>query len=155
MSPRSARPASSLCRARGAAGQEHSIQPGLVGERNLGAHQEAGRRPLPDETSEAEVPEIAVGIEGPRIAETKRRLAGVSPEERVAGLASEQVFGVFPPEQRLAGLAPEQVLNAFPPEQRLLSLPDDALRALSDDDLRTLPADVQDAVRKGIGRPGK
>jgi hypothetical protein len=59
------------------------------------------------------------------------------------------------PEERLAGLSPEQVLSAFPPEQRLLSLPDDALRALSDDYLRTLPADVQDVIRKRIGRPSK
>jgi hypothetical protein len=58
-------------------------------------------------------------------------------------------------EERLAGLPPEQVLSAFPPEQRLLSLPDDALRAISDDYLRTLPADVQDVIRKRIGRPSK
>jgi hypothetical protein len=67
-----------------------------------------------------------------------------TPEERLAGLS---------PEQRVAGLAPEQVFSAFPPEQRLLSLPDDALRALSDDYLRTLPVDVQEAIRKRIGRP--
>jgi hypothetical protein len=76
----------------------------------------------------------------------EERLAGLAPEQRLAGLAPEQVLSVFPP---------EQVLSAFPPEQRLLSLPDDALRALSDDYLRTLPADVQDTIRKRIGRASK
>jgi hypothetical protein len=47
-------------------------------------------------------------------------------------------------EQRLAGLTLEQVLG---------TLTDDALRALSDDYLRTLPPDVQEAIRKRIGRP--
>jgi hypothetical protein len=76
-------------------------------------------------------------------------------EQRLAGLAPEQVLGAFPPEQRLAGLAPEQVLGVFPPEQRLLAMPDDALRALSDDYLRSLPADVQEAIRKRIRRPSE
>jgi len=86
----------------------------------------------------------------------RRKFAeSLTPEERLAGLSPKQRLAGLAPEQRLAGLAPEQVLSAFPPEQRLLSLPDDALRALSDDYLCTLPADVQDAVRKRIGRPGK
>ncbi|MCK6586445.1 MAG: hypothetical protein L6Q76_02565 [Polyangiaceae bacterium] len=59
------------------------------------------------------------------------------------------------PEQHLAGLAPEQRLAGLAPEQKLLAMPDDALRALSEDYLRSLPMDVQDAIRKRIGRPSK
>ena len=59
----------------------------------------------------------------------QKLLEGLSPEQRLAGLA---------PEQRLAGLAPEQVV---------LTLPDEVLRALSDDYIATLPQPTQDAVR--------
>jgi hypothetical protein len=48
---------------------------------------------------------------------------------------------------------PEQRLADLSPEQRLLAMPDDALRALPDDYLRSLPPEVQDALRKRIGRP--
>jgi hypothetical protein len=64
-----------------------------------------------------------------------RRLAGIPPEERLAGLA---------PEERLAGLAPEE---------QLLALSEEILRGLSDEYLRTLPADVLTAIRARIGRP--
>jgi hypothetical protein len=59
------------------------------------------------------------------------------------------------PEQLLAGLSLEQLLAGLSPEQRLLGLTDDALRALSEDYVRSLPADVQDAIRKRIGGPSK
>lgn len=59
----------------------------------------------------------------------------------------------FTPEERLAGLSPEKRLAGLAPEQRLLALPNDALRALSDDCLRSLPAEVKEAIRKRIGRP--
>jgi hypothetical protein len=68
----------------------------------------------------------------------------LTPAQRLAGLT---------PEQRLADLSPEQRLADLSPEQRLLAMPDDALRALSDDYLRSLPPEVQDALRKRIGRP--
>jgi hypothetical protein len=68
--------------------------------------------------------------------EMKRKfVSSLTPEERVAGLS---------PEQRLAGLAPEQ---------QLLALSDDALSALSDDYLRSLPTDVENAIRQRIRRP--
>jgi hypothetical protein len=51
------------------------------------------------------------------------------------------------------GLTLEQRLAGLPPEQRLLAMPDDALRALSDEYLRSLPAATQDAIRARIGRP--
>jgi hypothetical protein len=57
------------------------------------------------------------------------------------------------PEQRLSGLTIEQRLAGLTPEQRLLAMPDDALRVLPEDYLRSLSPDVQDAIRKRIGRP--
>ncbi|WP_437338875.1 hypothetical protein [Sorangium sp. So ce394] len=65
----------------------------------------------------------------------ERRLVGLTPEERLAGLA---------PEERLAGLSPAH---------QLLALSDEALRGFPDEHLRSLPAEVQDAIRKRIGRP--
>ncbi len=57
-----------------------------------------------------------------------------------------------PIEDRLAGLTPEQRLTGLTPEQFVLALPDDALRALSEDYIATLPADVQAKVRARRGR---
>ncbi|WP_437760123.1 hypothetical protein [Sorangium sp. So ce1389] len=61
----------------------------------------------------------------------ERRLAGLRPEERLVGLR---------PEERLVGL---------PPAHQLLALSDDALRGFTDEYLRSLPAEVQDAIRHG------
>jgi len=46
-------------------------------------------------------------------------------------------------EERLAGLAPEEIVPALPAE---------VLRAISEDYIRTLPPEVQDAVRTRIDR---
>jgi hypothetical protein len=73
----------------------------------------------------------------------KRFLSQLSPEQRLADL---------PPEQRLAGLSVEQRLADLSPAQRLLAGPDDALRALPDAYLDSLPSDVQLAIRKRVGR---
>ena len=62
-------------------------------------------------------------------------------EERLEGLAPEQVLSAFAPEQRLAGLAPEQVV---------LALPLELLRALPEEYLRSLPAEIQEQVRKRL-----
>jgi hypothetical protein len=87
--------------------------------------------------------------------EVMRKFASrLTPEQRLAGLTPEQRLADLSPEQRLADLSPEQRLADLSPEQRLLAMPDDALRALSDDYLRSLPPEVQDALRKRIGRPG-
>jgi hypothetical protein len=89
----------------------------------------------------------------------EERLAGLSPEEvlgefapeqRVAGLAPEQRVAGLAPEQRVAGLAPEQVLGAFAPEQQILALPLAALRALSQEYLRSLPAEAQEQIQKRL-----
>jgi hypothetical protein len=65
----------------------------------------------------------------------EERFMGLSPEERVAGLSTQE---------RVAGLSTDE---------RLLTLPDEALRALSDDYLRTLSPATQAAIRQRIGRP--
>ncbi len=69
-------------------------------------------------------------------------LARLTPEQRLAGLAPEQCMAQFTPEQRVAGLAPEQVL---------LALPDDVLRALSPEYVRTLSDATRAAIRARIG----
>jgi hypothetical protein len=74
---------------------------------------------------------------------TRKILAGLSPEERVADLT---------PEQRVAGLAPEQRVADLTAEQRLLLLPDDALRAFPDTYLATLSEPTRGAIRARIGR---
>ncbi len=89
----------------------------------------------------------------------KKTLEAMPLEERLAGLAPEQVLGAFAPEQRLAGLAPEQVLGAFAPEQRLaglsteqliLALPVDVLRVLPEEYLRSLPGEVQEKIENRL-----
>jgi hypothetical protein len=71
-------------------------------------------------------------------------------EERLAGLAPEQVLGVFAPEQRVAGLAPEQRLAGLSPEQVVLALPIEMLRALPEEYLRSLPFEIQEQVRRRL-----
>ena len=73
----------------------------------------------------------------------------------VSGLTPEQAFEALSPDMLLGH---EETVKRFvsqlPLEQRLLAMPEDALRALSDDYLRTLPPEVQDAIRARLGRPG-
>ena len=75
-------------------------------------------------------------------------------ERRIAGVPPEELLAAVPPEQRVAGLAPEQRLAGLTPEQTLLALPDEVLRGFSEAYLRTLPPEIQQAIRKRIGRPG-
>jgi hypothetical protein len=79
----------------------------------------------------------------------------------VEGLPPEHVLAVYEPEQRLAGLPPEQRLAGLPPEQRLaglsaeqvlLAMPDEALRALSQEYVATLSEPTREAIRARIGR---
>jgi hypothetical protein len=69
-------------------------------------------------------------------------LARMPPEQRLAGLA---------PEQRLAGLAPEQRLAGLTKAQTVLALPDEMLRALSNEYLATLPLETRAAIQKRLG----
>jgi hypothetical protein len=55
----------------------------------------------------------------------------------------EQVLSTYPPEQRVAGLSAEQVLPA---------LPDEILRALSDDYIASLPEPTRSTIRARLGR---
>ena len=90
-----------------------------------------------------------------------RFLEALTPAQRLAGLAPDQVLPRFAPaerlaglapEQRLAGLAPDQVFPWFAPEQLVLALPDDLLRALDPTALARLPDTVQQQIRKRLGR---
>jgi hypothetical protein len=157
--------------------------PALSGEEGevfyaLREHVEQLRHPLPghkrramkDEDKVAESFEEAMKRILARMP-PEQRLAGLAPEQvlrafapeqRLAGLAPEQVLRAFAPEQRLAGLAPEQVLRAFAPEQRLaglteaqavLALPDAVLRGLSDEYLDTLPRETRAAIEKRLRAP--
>ena len=54
------------------------------------------------------------------------------------------------PSERLEGLAPEQVLGTFSPEQLIPALPVDVLRVLSEEYLRSLPAEVQEQIKKRL-----
>ena len=71
----------------------------------------------------------------------ERRLAGLAPEQVLSAFAPEQVLSAFAPEQRLVGLAPEQVV---------LALPLELLRALPEAYLCSLPAEIQEQVRKRL-----
>ena len=51
----------------------------------------------------------------------------------------------------MAGLPPEQRLAGLTPEQAVLALPDELLRGLSDDYLASLPEAIRAAVRARIG----
>jgi hypothetical protein len=74
----------------------------------------------------------------------QRWLRDLTPAERLEGLA---------PRERLEGLGPRERLEGLGREDLLLALPDDILRGMSDDFLRTLPTAAQEAIRRRIGRP--
>ncbi|WP_437728603.1 hypothetical protein [Sorangium sp. So ce861] len=50
-------------------------------------------------------------------------------------------------------MTPEERLAGLPPAYQLLVLSDEVLRTFPDEYLRSLPAEVQDAIRRRIGRP--
>ncbi len=77
-----------------------------------------------------------------RLIPPEKRMAGLAPEERMAGLA---------PEERVAGLAPEERVAGLAPEELLLTLPNDVLRALSEDFIAHLPEPTRSAIRKRRG----
>lgn len=66
---------------------------------------------------------------------------------------TQKFLDSLPVEQRLRGLDPEERMADLSAEERLLVLPDEALRALSDDYLRTLSPATQARIRERIGRP--
>ncbi|XYI03327.1 hypothetical protein ACMHYB_27615 [Sorangium sp. So ce1128] len=62
----------------------------------------------------------------------------------------QKLVEAMPVEKRLAGLAPEQRLAGLAPEQVILALPVEVLRMLSEEHLHSLPADVQEAIKKRL-----
>jgi hypothetical protein len=81
----------------------------------------------------------------------EQRLAGLAPEQAVLALHDlegydevvQKFLELIPPEQRLAGLAPEQAV---------LALPEEVLRALSDDFLENLPEPTRATIRRRLDR---
>jgi hypothetical protein len=65
----------------------------------------------------------------------------------------QEMLNSLPIEQRLAGLTPEERLADLAPDQQVLALSDVVLRGLSTSYLRSLPAEVQEAIRRRIGSP--
>ena len=53
----------------------------------------------------------------------------------------------------LSSLTPAERLEGMPEEDVVLALSDRALQSMSDEFFRTLPASVQEAIRRRIGRP--
>ncbi len=63
----------------------------------------------------------------------------------------EKFLRLIPPEKRMVGLAPEERVAGLAPEELLLTLPDDVLRALSEDFIAHLPEPTRSAIRKRLG----
>jgi hypothetical protein len=82
----------------------------------------------------------------------KSYLASVPIEWRLEGISPEELLTHLKPEERLSGLKPEEIARALSPDHAVLVLPEEALRALADDYVATLPVDVQAAVRARRGR---
>ena len=81
----------------------------------------------------------------------EQRLAGLAPDVRLAGLAPDVRVAGLAPQDRVAGLSPEARLADLAPEQQVLALSDVVLRGLPQEYLGSLPADVQEAIRRRIG----
>jgi hypothetical protein len=73
-------------------------------------------------------------------------LQSLSPEQRLAGIDTDQIRALLSPEQIA------QTLATRSESEQVLSLPDHLLRALSPDYLASLPAETQAAVRVRLAR---
>jgi hypothetical protein len=62
----------------------------------------------------------------------------------------KKTLDAIPLQERLAGLTPEERLAGLAPEQLILALPLETLRALPEQHLRTLSAEVQEQIRKRL-----
>jgi hypothetical protein len=74
----------------------------------------------------------------------QRWLSSLTPAERAEGLTLRE---------RLEGLSPQERLEGLPESDLVLMLSDEGLRSMSDEYLRTLPPEAQEAIRRRIGRP--
>ena len=72
----------------------------------------------------------------------QKLLQTLTPAERLAGLAPEDLRAALPPAERLAGLAPEE---------QILALSDEVLRGFPENYVRSLPAHVQQVIRERLG----
>lgn len=127
----------------------------LVAERAPSSVEVRSEVPLTDEVSEAEADDF-LRIFSHRPCETREAAwwwqTWQAEDEAMPDIKNmegydemlEKFLGKLTPEERLRGLAPEQLI---------LALPDDALRGFSDEYLRTLPPDAQATIRARIGRP--
>ncbi|MBI5515725.1 MAG: hypothetical protein HY909_18225 [Deltaproteobacteria bacterium] len=80
------------------------------------------------------------------------RVSGLRPAERLAGLragdeAMRELVEGLSPEVRVSGLSPAERLAGLGPAEVLLTLPAEVLRGLSEEYLKTLPAELQARVR--------
>jgi hypothetical protein len=78
-------------------------------------------------------------------------LSTLSPEQRLAGMPAEQVLSHYPAEQVLSHYPAEQRLVGLDREHEALALSIELLRLLPDEYLRSLPPEVQAAIRRRLG----
>ena len=82
----------------------------------------------------------------------KRFAALLSPEQRLAGLTTEERMAGLAPEQVVRALGAEQVVRALGPDQLLPAMPDEVLRALSDEFIAKLAEPTRSVIGKRLGR---
>lgn len=87
------------------------------------------------------------------LASPEVRLRGLTVEERLRGLTAEERLRAFTAEW-LRGLTAEERLRGLRQEHVFLAIPDEILRNLSGDFIKSLPSDVQRAIRERLGHHG-
>jgi hypothetical protein len=104
------------------------------------------------------VPSTMLTAEARRWLEEHMPTKDISPDEKLEGHDEvlERLLRSLTPEEILRAAGTERLLSVLPPEQMLLALPDSTLRALSEEYIQTLPAEIQATIRRRIGaaRPG-
>jgi hypothetical protein len=74
----------------------------------------------------------------------------LGPERVLKHYTAEEVLNCYKAEQRVAGLSPEERVAGLAPEKTLLAMPDEALRCLSYEYVRSLPRSLQTAIRRRL-----
>jgi hypothetical protein len=104
------------------------------------------------------VPSTLLTAEARRWLEEHMPTKDISPDEKLEGHDEvlERLLRSLTPEEILRAAGTERLLSVLPPEQMLLAIPDSTLRALSEEYIQTLPAEIQATIRRRIGaaRPG-
>jgi hypothetical protein len=83
----------------------------------------------------------------------QKLLDAVPIEKRLAGLDAAEVLAQYDAKQRLAGLDPAERLAGLDAAQTIRALPLDFLRGLSQEYVRSLPADAQRELKKRLRAP--